>query len=164
MPGRIRQEDIEAVRDRIALAKVVSGYLALKKAGHDSLVGSCPFHPEKTPSCSVSPSKGVYYCFGCGEGGDAIAFLRKIENLSFPEAVERLAPDAGVTLRYEAESPGERRAASRRDALHRANAEAATLYHRTLMDSPDAAEARAYLASRDIHRAVAERFGVRYAP
>ena len=123
MPGRIRQEDIEAVRDRIDLAKVVSGYLTLKKAGHDSLVGICPFHPEKTPSFSVSPSKGVYYCFGCGEGGDAIAFLRKIENLSFPEAVERLAPDAGVTLRYEAESQGERRAASRRDALHRANAE-----------------------------------------
>ena len=164
MPGRIRQEDIEAVRDRIDLAKVVSGYLTLKKAGHDSLVGICPFHPEKTPSFSVSPSKGVYYCFGCGEGGDAIAFLRKIENLSFPEAVERLAPDAGVTLRYEAESQGERRAASRRDALHRANAEAAKLYHRTLMESDDAKEARAYLNTRGIDREVAERFGVGYAP
>src|SRR5438477_1246853 len=160
MPGRIRQDDIEAVRERIDIAKVVSGYLALKKQGHDSLVGICPFHPEKTASFSVSPSKGVYYCFGCGEGGDAIAFLRKVENLSFPEAVERLAPEAGVTLRYEAESPGDRRAASRREALHRANAEAATLYHRTLMDSPDAAEARAYIASRDIDREVAEPFGL----
>jgi DNA primase len=164
MPGRIRQEDIEAVRERIDLAKVVSGYLTLKKAGHDSLVGICPFHPEKTPSFSVSPSKGVFYCFGCGEGGDAIAFLRKVENLSFPEAVERLAPDAGVTLRYEAESAGERRAASRREALHKANAEAAQLYHRTLMDSPEAAEARTYLQSRGIDREVAERFGVGYAP
>jgi DNA primase len=164
MPGRIRQEDIEAVRERIDLAKVVSGYLTLKKAGHDSLVGICPFHPEKTASFSVSPSKGVFYCFGCGEGGDAIAFLRKVENLTFPEAVERLAPEAGVTLRYEAESPGERRAASRREALHKANAEAAALYHRTLMESPDANDARAYLASRGIDRDVAERFGVGYAP
>src|SRR5437763_16822311 len=127
MPGRIRQEDIEAVRDRIDIAKVVSGYLALKKQGHDSLVGICPFHPEKTPSFSVSPSKGDYYCFGCGEGGDAIAFLRKVETLSFPEAVERLAPEAGVTLRFEAAVPGERGAASRREALPEASAEAATL-------------------------------------
>src|SRR5438552_10554497 len=112
MAGRIRQEDIEAVRERTDLAKVVSGYLALKKAGHDSLVGICPFHPEKTASFSVSPSKGVFYCFGCGEGGDAIKFLQKIESLTFPEAVERLAPEAGVSLRYEAESQGERRAAS----------------------------------------------------
>ena len=164
MPGRIRQEDIEAVRERIDLVKVVSGYLTLKKAGHDSLVGICPFHPEKTPSFSVSPAKGVFYCFGCGEGGDAIAFLRKVENLTFPEAVERLAPEAGVTLRYEAESPGDRRAASRRDALHKANAEATALYHRTLMDAPEAAEARAYLTSRGIDREVAERFGVGYAP
>ena len=152
MPGRIRQEDIEAVRERTDLAKVVSGYLSLKKQGHDSLVGICPFHPEKTPSFSVSPSKGVYYCFGCGEGGDAIGFLRKVENLTFTEAVERLAQDAGVTLRYEAESTGDRKAASKREALHKANAEAATLYHRTLMDSPEGAEARAYLASRGIDR------------
>src|SRR5438094_1846788 len=117
MPGRIRQEDIEAVRERTDLAKVVSGYLSLKKQGHDSLVGICPFHPEKTPSFSVSPSKGVYYCFGCGEGGDAIGFLRKVENLTFTEAVERLAQDAGVTLRYEAESACDGRAASKREAL-----------------------------------------------
>src|SRR2546426_8169235 len=121
MAGRIKQEDIEAVRERTDLVKVVSGYLTLKKVGHDSLVGICPFHPEKTPSFSVSPSKGVYYCFGCGAGGDAVKFLIQVENLSFREAVERLAQSTGVTLRYEAESPGERRAASRREALHRAN-------------------------------------------
>src|SRR5436309_13521209 len=101
MAGRIRQEDIEAVRERADLAKVVSGYLTLKKAGHDSLVGICPFHPEKTPSFSVSPAKGVIYCFGCGEVGDAIALHRKVENLTLPDAAERLVAKPGVLVRYE---------------------------------------------------------------
>jgi DNA primase len=162
--GRIRQEDIEAVRERTDIAKVVQNYLTLRKAGHDSLVGLCPFHTEKTASFSVSPSKGVYYCFGCGAGGDAIRFLTQVENLSFKEAVERLARDAGVTLRYEGESPGERRAASRRAAMHQANADAADAYHRILMDAPEAAEARRYLASRGIDREAAERFEVGFAP
>jgi DNA primase len=162
--GRIRQEDIEAVRERTDIAKVVSGYLALRKAGHDSLVGICPFHTEKTPSFSVSPSKGVYYCFGCGAGGDAVKFLEQLENLTFREAVERLAQGAGVTLRYEAESAGERRAASRREALHRANADAAGLFHRTLAESPDATDARAYLAGRGIDRETSDRFEIGFAP
>jgi DNA primase len=162
--GRIRQEDIEAVRERADLPKLVSGYLTLRKAGHDSLVGLCPFHPDKGPSFSVSPAKGVYYCFGCGAGGDAIGFLRQIENLTFQEAVERLAEMTGIRLRYEAESPGERRAASKREALQRANAEAAALFHRALAESPDAADARAYLHSRGIDRETAERFQVGYAP
>jgi DNA primase len=162
--GRIRQEDVEAVRERADLPKVVSGYLTLRKAGHDSLVGLCPFHPDNGPSFSVSPSKGVYYCFGCGAGGDTIGFLRQIENLTFQEAVERLAEMTGVRLRYEAESPGERRAASKRDALQRANAEAASLYHRTLADSTGAADARAYLYSRGIDAETAERFQVGFAP
>ena len=72
MAGRIRQEDIEAVRERTDIVKLVSQYLTLRKTGHDSLSGLCPFHQEKTPSFSVSPGKQVYYCFGCGKGGDAI--------------------------------------------------------------------------------------------
>ena len=121
MAGRIRQDDIEAVRERTDLVKLVSGYLTLKKAGHDSFVGLCPFHTEKTASFSVSPSKQVYYCFGCGAGGDAIRFLREVEHLEFTEAVERLAKESGVSLRYEGDTPADRRAASRRLALHRAN-------------------------------------------
>src|SRR5437870_679277 len=162
--GRIRQEDIEAVRERADVVKLVSGYLSLKKAGHDSMVGVCPFHPDKGPSLSVSPSKGLYFCFGCGAGGDAIKFLREIENLNFTEAVERLAEQTGVRLRYEAESPGERRAASKRDALHKANAEAATIYQRTLVESPDASDAREYLHQRGIDKETAERFQIGYAP
>jgi len=162
--GRIRQEDIEAVRERTDLVKIVSGYLALKKAGHDSFVGLCPFHTEKTASFSVSPSKQVYYCFGCGAGGDAIRFLREVEHLEFGEAVERLAKESGVSLRYEGDTPAERRAASRRQALHRANEEAAALYHRTLLEGPEGQDARRYLESRDIGRDAAEEFGIGYAP
>jgi len=162
--GRIRQEDIEAVRERADLIKVVSGYLTLKKAGHDSFVGLCPFHTEKTPSFSVSPSKQVYYCFGCGAGGDAIRFLREVEHLEFAEAVEHLAKESGITLRYEGDTLAERRAASRRQALHRANEEGVGLYHRTLLDRPEAEGARAYLESRGIDRDAWVAFGIGYAP
>jgi DNA primase len=162
--GRIRQEDIEAVRERTDLPKVVGQYLSLRKGGNDRLVGLCPFHAEKTASFGVSPSKGLYYCHGCGEGGDAVKFLQRLENLSFVEAVERLAREAGIALRYEAESPGERQAASRRQSLHRANAEAGQLYQRMLVEGREGEEARAYLASRGIGPEAIEEFGIGYAP
>ncbi len=133
MAGRIRDEDLATVRERTDIVKLVSGYLTLKKAGHDSFVGLCPFHTEKTSSFSVSPAKGLFYCFGCGKGGDAIAFLREVEHLEFAEAVERLAKETGVTLRYEGDTPSERRAASRRQGLHRANEQAFALYHQALL-------------------------------
>ena len=164
MAGRIRQEDVEAVRERADIVKLVTGYLTLKKAGHDSWMGVCPFHPDNGPSLSVSPSKGLYYCHGCGAGGDVFGFVMRIENLTFQESVERLAEQTGVQLRYEAESQGERRAASRRDALYKTNAEAASIYHRVLMDSPDGAEAREYLESRGIDAETAKRFEIGFAP
>jgi DNA primase len=162
--GRIRQEDIEAVRERTDIVKLVSGYLTLKKSGHDSYSGLCPFHTEKTPSFSVSPAKGVFYCFGCGQGGDAIRFLREVEHLDFADAVERLAKETGVTLRYEGDTPADRRAASRRQALHRANEEAAALYHQVLLDGREGEEARKYLADRGIDRETAAAFGIGYSP
>ena len=164
MPGRIREEDLAAVRERTDIVKVISGYLSLKKAGADRMVGLCPFHTEKTPSFSVSPSKQMYYCFGCGEGGDTIKFLREVEHLEFAEAVERLAKESGLTIRYEGDTPAERRAASRRQILQRANEEAADLYHRTMLEEPEAEAARAYVEDRGIERATAERFGIGYAP
>lgn len=164
MAARIRQEDLEAVRERTDIVKLVSGYLALKKTGHDAYSGLCPFHTEKTPSFSVSPSKGVFYCFGCGAGGDAITFLREIEHLDFAEAVERLAKEAGITLRYEGDSAAARRAASRRQLLHRANEQAAALYHRMLLEGREAEEARVYLRSRGFEREAWEAFGIGYAP
>src|ERR1700693_4332275 len=140
MAGRIKQEDIEAVKERTDIVKLVSQHLSLKKSGHDSMSGLCPFHQEKTPSFSVSPSKQVFYCFGCGKGGDAITFLRELEHLSYVEAVERLAQQAGVALRYEGDSPAERRAAARRGALIKANEEAARLYTTMLAEGNEAEE------------------------
>jgi DNA primase len=162
--ARFRDEDIQAVREGTDIVKLIGQYLTLKKAGHDSLTGICPFHTEKTPSLSVSPAKQVFYCFGCGEHGDAIGFLMKVESLTFPEAVERLARDSGVQLRYEAESAADRRAASRRHSLHRANAEAAQLFHTMLVEGKEGRDAREYLASRGIDRAAAEEFEIGYAP
>ena len=164
MAGRIRDEDVAAVNERTDIVKLVSGYLTLKKAGHDRFVGLCPFHTEKTPSFGVSPSKGLYHCFGCGKGGDAIGFLRDVEHLEFAEAVERLAKEVGVALRYEGDTPAERRVASKRQALVRANEAAFELYHRTLLEAKEGEEARRYLETRGIDREVAAEFEIGYAP
>jgi DNA primase len=164
LAGRIRDEDVAAVSERTDIVKLVSGYLTLKKAGHDRFVGLCPFHTEKTPSFGVSPSKGLYHCFGCGKGGDAIGFLRDVEHLEFAEAVERLAKEAGVALRYEGDTPAERRVASKRQALVRANEAAFELYHRTLLEAKEGEEARSYLETRGIDREVAAEFEIGYAP
>ena len=89
--GRIRDEDIALVRERSAIDEVVGEYLQLRNAGGGSLKGLCPFHDEKTPSFNVTPARGLWYCFSCAEGGDVIKFVQKIDNLTFAEAVERLA-------------------------------------------------------------------------
>ena len=162
--ARIRQEDIEAVKERTDIVALVGQYLTLKKSGHDSMSGVCPFHQEKTPSFSVSPGKGVFYCFGCGKGGDAITFLRELESLSYVEAIERLAGTAGVALHYEGDSEQERRAAARRKALYRANEEASSLYRKMLAEGREAEEARAYLGERGLTAEAIETFEIGYAP
>jgi DNA primase len=164
LAGRIRDDDIQAVKERTDLVQLASQYLTLKKAGADRLVGLCPFHQEKTPSFGISPSKQLYYCHGCGAGGDAIRFVRELEHLSYVEAVERLAQQAGVHLRYEGDSPEARRAAARRQALFRANEQAAELYARMLADGKEAQEARAYVTERGISAEAVETFGIGYAP
>ncbi len=161
---RIRDDDKELVRQRTDLVRLVQQYVALKKAGADRFVGLCPFHTEKTPSFGVSPTKGMYYCHGCGRGGDAFRFVQEVEGLDFVEAVERLAAQAGVTLRYEGVSPGERRQASRRQSLHRATAMAADLYRRMLLEGREAEAARRYLEGRGLTRASVETFGIGFAP
>ena len=164
MAGRIRDDDVQAVKERIDLVQVASQYLTLKKAGADRMVGLCPFHQEKTPSFGISPSKQLYYCHGCGAGGDTIRFLRELEHLTYVEAVERLAQQAGVHLRYEGDSPQARQEAARRGSLFRANEQAAELYARMLADGKEAADARAYVAERGITPEAVEVFGVGYAP
>ncbi|MGZ8613213.1 MAG: DNA primase, partial [Actinomycetota bacterium] len=164
MAGRIRDDDIQAVKERTDLVQLASQYLSLKKAGADRMVGLCPFHQEKTASFGISPSKQLYYCHGCGAGGDAIRFIRELEHLSYVEAVERLAQQAGVHLRYEGDSPEARRTAARRQALLRANEQAAELYANMLADGREAAEARAYVTERGISPEAVEAFGIGYAP
>jgi len=164
LAGRIRDDDIQAVKDRTDLVQLASQYLTLKKAGADRVVGLCPFHQEKTPSFGISPSKQLYYCHGCGAGGDAIRFVRELEHLSYVEAVERLAQQAGVHLRYEGDSPEARRAAARRQALIRANEQAAELYAQMLADGKEADDARAYVEERGISPEAVATFGVGFAP
>src|SRR5215471_18358766 len=101
MAGRIRQEDIAAVRERSPIADVVGEYIQLRPAGGGNLKGLCPFHDEKTPSFNVTPGKELYHCFSCQEGGDVIKFVMRLESLTFTEAVERLAARAHIELRYE---------------------------------------------------------------
>jgi DNA primase len=163
MRGRIRDEDIELVRSRSPIAEVVGEYLQLRSAGGGSLKGLCPFHEEKTPSFNVTPARSLWYCFSCAEGGDVIAFIRKIDTLGFTEAVERLAARAGIELRYEqgGHVPGQEQ--SRRRRLIEAHRAAADFYAQQIL-TPAARPAREFLSSRGFEMADAQRFGVGYAP
>jgi len=163
MAGRIRDEDIAAVRERSPIDEVVGEYLQLRNAGGGSLKGLCPFHDEKTPSFNVTPARGLFYCFSCAQGGDAIKFVQKIDGLSFVEAVERLAARAGVELRYEQGGyvPGQETSQRRRlIEAHRAAAD----FYAERMGGSDAAPARAFLAERGFELADIQRFGVGYSP
>src|SRR6201996_9344837 len=144
MAGRIRDEDIAAVRERSPIDEVIGEYLQLRSAGGDSLKGLCPFHDEKTPSFNVTPARGLYYCFSCGAGGDVIRFVQEIDSLSFIEAVERLAGRAGIDLRYEQGGyvPGQEQSQRRR--LIDAHKAAAAFYAERLA-GPDAEHARKFL-------------------
>ncbi|MGH3096836.1 MAG: DNA primase [Streptosporangiales bacterium] len=163
MAGRIRDADIAVVREHSPIADIVRDHVALRGAGGGSLKGLCPFHDEKTPSFHVSPARGVYFCFGCQEGGDVISFVRKIEHLEFAEAIERLARRAGVELRYEQGSAAPNREHGRRTRLVEAHVAAADFYADQL-GGAEAAPARTFLQERGFDREVAERFGVGYAP
>ncbi|MET9722516.1 DNA primase [Streptomyces zaomyceticus] len=163
MAGRINDDDVKAVRDAVPIDAVVSEYLQLRNAGGGNLKGLCPFHDEKSPSFQVSPSKGLFHCFGCQEGGDTIAFVMKIDHLSFSETVERLAAKAGITLRYEegGYNPGHQR--GERIRLVEAHKVAAQFYIDQL-DSPEAEIGRKFLAGRGFDQAAAAHFGVGYSP
>jgi DNA primase len=163
MPGRIRQEDIAAVRERSPIADVVGEYLQLRPAGGGSLKGLCPFHDERSPSFNVTPGKELYHCFSCGEGGDVITFIRKIEHLDFTEAVERLAARAGIQLRYEQGGyvPGQEHSQRRR--LIEAHSAAQDFYVERAVAS-SSGPARAFLAERGFTMDEATRFGVGYSP
>ncbi|MGW0600834.1 DNA primase [Streptomyces sp. NPDC002776] len=164
MAGRINDEDVKAVRDAVPIDAVVSEYLQLRNAGGGNLKGLCPFHDEKSPSFQVSPSKGLFHCFGCQEGGDTITFVMKVDHLSFSEAVERLAGQAGITLRYEEGGYNPSHQRGERIRLVEAHKIAAEWYAEQLAVSPEAETGRVFLAERGFDQAAAVHFGVGYSP
>ncbi|MEV5331505.1 DNA primase [Streptomyces werraensis] len=164
MAGRINDEDVKAVRDAVPIDAVVSEYLQLRNAGGGNLKGLCPFHDEKSPSFQVSPSKGLFHCFGCQEGGDTITFVMKIDHLTFSEAVERLAGQAGITLRYEEGGYNPSHQRGERIRLVEAHKLAAEWYAEQLATSPEAETGRVFLAERGFDQAAAVHFGVGYSP
>ncbi|MER6029756.1 DNA primase [Streptomyces sp. NPDC001851] len=164
MAGRINDEDVKAVRDAVPIDAVVSEYLQLRNAGGGNLKGLCPFHDEKSPSFQVSPSKGLFHCFGCQEGGDTITFVMKVDHLSFSEAVERLAAQAGITLRYEEGGYNPAHQRGERIRLVEAHKIAAQWYAEQLATGPEAETGRIFLAERGFDQAAAVHFGVGYSP
>jgi DNA primase len=164
MSGRIRDEDVAYIRDRAPIDEVVADYVQLKSAGGGQKKGLCPFHDEKSPSFHVTPSKGYFHCFGCQTGGDVIAFLMKIDHLTFTETIERLADRIGYTLRYDENSSGPAVTSSIRNRLIAAHVEAAKFYQELLNTSPTAAHGRELLTKRGFDKAACQQFGVGYSP
>ncbi|MCC3283885.1 DNA primase [Arthrobacter caoxuetaonis] len=164
MAGLIKREDIDEVRSRTDIKAVVDGYVTLKSAGIGSFKGLCPFHDERSPSFHVRPQVGTYHCFGCGESGDVISFVQKMDHGSFSETVEKLAARLGYELHYEDGGTGPRREdVGKRQRLLDAHKVAAEFFRAQLLTS-GAAAARGFLAERGFDPAAAEHFGVGYAP
>lgn len=163
MAGRIRESDIAQIRDRNRIDDVIGEYVALRRAGGGAVKGLCPFHDEKTPSFNVRPGQGTFHCFGCGAGGDVIAFIMRIEHLNFVEAVQKLADRAGVTLVLEGGSPqgrGDRGARVRMVEAHKVAAE----FYAERLGTPEAAKAREFLSTRGFDANAARLFGCGFAP
>ncbi|NLV89324.1 MAG: DNA primase [Tissierellia bacterium] len=153
----INDETIEKVREASDIVDVISEYVPLKRSG-SNFVGLCPFHHEKTPSFTVSHTKDFFHCFGCGEGGDVIAFIMKRENLSFPEAVKFLADRAGITI--EERKPKDNKYLEERNKGYEINKVAARFFYNNLIKNKTALE---YLYKRKINNKVIRQFGLGYA-
>ena len=153
------QDFLQELSDRNPIEDVVGEYVQFTKRSGQNLFGLCPFHSEKTPSFSVSPSKQIYHCFGCGKGGSVINFIMEIENLSFPEAVEFLARRAGMKVPEQQSDPGK----PKRDRLYALNRDAARFFYEQL-STPAGAAAVDYMLRRGITPGTARRFGLGCAP
>ncbi len=162
MAGRINDEDLNSLKQRLDIVEVVQPYTALKRSG-SNFMGRCPFHDEKSPSFSVRQDKGFYHCFGCGVGGDAITFVQEADGLSFTEAVEKLARQFGITLRYEELRPGQAKALGRRTRILELTAAADTFYRQQLR-STTGDSARTYLTERGVEEEAWDIFGIGWAP
>ena len=154
-------ELIEEVRSRNDIVDVISGYVRLTKKG-STYFGLCPFHNEKTSSFSVSPNKQMYYCFGCGAGGNVFTFLMQYENFSFPEAMEALAERAGIELPKQEMSAQAKKEADKRQILLEIN-KAAGKYYYMLLRSEHGKQAYEYFKKRELSDATMQKFGLGYS-
>jgi len=161
--ARYTQDSIERLREGADIVALVSRKTDLRRVG-SRWTGLCPFHDERTPSFSVDAERGLYHCFGCGQGGDAIGFVMETESLDFPTAVEQLAEDAHVELKREREDPQEEERRRRRERLLALLERTTAFYAATLRDSAEASRARDYLRDRGLTDAVLAGFRVGYAP
>lgn len=153
-------DDRDRIRKAVSIVDLVSAVTTVKKTGRNHMA-VCPFHQEKTPSMSLDVARGLYYCHGCHQKGDIFTFVQESEGLTFPEAMERLAGMAGITLTRD---PGAEKRQGQKRALTEATAAAVDFYHQTLMKSSDAGHARAYLRSRGYDAETVAEFKLGYAP
>ena len=158
-----RREVVRRVKEAADITEIIGEHVTLQRAG-SNLKGLCPFHSEKTPSFMVSPGRGSFHCFGCGEGGDVFSFLMLYHRISFPEALKQLAERYRIPLAENTLSPQQREEARKRENLYAVNARAAALYHHFLLHDPAAAGARSYLEKRGMPPAIITRFQLGYAP
>ena len=156
--SRIPQETIDRIRDAADIVDVVSRHVDLKKRGKN-FFGLCPFHNEKTPSFSVAPDKGIYHCFGCGNGGNAVNFIIEFEKISFVEAVQQLGQQLGIEVAFS----GSDNSREFFGHLYEIHALATELYHKTLF-SDRGAEAKEYLLNRGLSEVSLKLFKVGFAP
>ena len=163
MAGRIRDADVVLVRERASIDDVIGEHVQLRPAGGGRLKGLCPFHDEKTPSFNVNPAVGYYMCFGCGESGDVISFVRKMDHLTFVEAIEGLAGRYDIELTYEQGSAAPGRQSSQRTRLVEAHKIAQSWYAGELA-GPGGHSAREFLAARGFDQGAASSYGLGYAP
>jgi DNA primase catalytic core len=161
--ARIKDSSVEAVKSAAEILPLVEDYVRLRKAG-GTYKGLCPFHQERTPSFTVTPARGTFKCFGCGEGGDAITFITKLEQTDFVGAIESLAKRFGVEIEYEESSPEAEQARQRKDRLTKLLERATAFYERVLWESEQGRFAREYLESRGLHDEICRSFRLGYAP
>jgi DNA primase len=157
------KDSIERLKDAVDMVELVSARTDLKRVG-SRYTGLCPFHDERTPSFSVDGEHGLYHCFGCGEGGDAIRFVEATEGLDFAEAVEYLADRYRVELKREREDPKEEERRRRLERLQSLVERATAFYERFLWESSEAVKARDYLAGRGFDEAILRQFRIGYSP
>lgn len=159
----IPQETVQEILDATDIVELIQSYFPVKRAGTNFLA-ICPFHNEKTPSFNINPQRQIFYCFGCQAGGDAINFLMRYDNLSFPEAAKKLAGQVGVVVREEVLDPKEQAKQRGRSEILRLQKAAADWFHRLLFKSPAAQPARDYLKSRGFSMETSRNWKFGYAP